>query len=414
MPDKRQPEPDSGGIDVILERRGIIHRENIARSAALDLLQELRDGHFRTVPVYAGPGPSGACALAAARHLINYGAEVPAFQLGPAEKMSAPTRGEWATLQKMGVRFREALSPEQTRSSVQAADEAGVAVVSMPEDDASFRQAAIEGALQGLLRETGVRRVVVEFNPRFRTRVPDPSEPMFSPQVPPVTRERARVFDTVAAQTYAMQGLALMENAGWGAAREAFMMLNNPGSAAVTVFCGRGHNGGDGFAIARHLRWWQVRVQVFLLGARGMLLDDPRTQLEILEDEGVQMLEILDHAQVASAAEAAAKATLVVDALLGTGLSGPVRPNIAALIRALNHAGTPVLAVDCPSGLDCNLGTPLGVCVRAARTATFAAPKAGFTRSQGPHLTGNVVVVDISLPKGLAERVAVGQPPADG
>ncbi len=398
-----------GEIDAILARREIVHRENIARTAALDLLQELTDDHFRRVPVYAGPGPSGACALAAARHLMNYGAEVPVYQLGPREKMGAAARGEWATLGKMGVRFQETLSPEQTRTCVQAADEAGVAVVSMPEDDTSARQAAIEGALQGLLRETGVTRVVLEYNVRFRTPRPDPAEPVFTPQTPPLTRERARVLDTVAMETYGMAGLTLMENAGWGAAREAFMMLNNPASARVVVFCGRGHNGGDGFVIARHLSWWGVAVQVFLAGDRGLLLDDPGTQLDMLEDEGLQVLEIIDEAQIDSAAQAAARATLVVDALLGTGLSGAVRPNIAALIRAINESAAHVLAVDCPSGLDCNEGLPLGACVKAQRTATFAAPKEGFGRAQGPKLAGTVKVVDISLPHGLAERVAAGQ-----
>jgi NAD(P)H-hydrate epimerase len=403
MPDSKPhaKSPSASPIDAIIERRSVIARENIARTAALDLLAEWRRGEYESVPVFAGPGPAGACALAAARHLMNFGAEAPVHILGPAERHCAAARAEAFTLRKMGSKPVEVVSPEQARACAEAADAAGVAVASMPDESASGAQAALEGALQGVLREISVRRVVVEHDLDFRTAVPDPVDAVFVPEAPPVTPERARLLDAAAIETFRIPSLALMENAGWAAAREAYLMLNNPRAARVAVYCGRGNNGGDGFVAARHLVSWGVDVQVFLAGDRSILLDDPKTDLEILEDAGVRVLDAVDEAQIAAAGQAAKGVSLIVDALLGTGLTGRVRPPLASLIEAIDASGAPVLAVDCPSGLDCGQGMPLGVCIHAKRTVAFGAAKTGFTMGRGPEFTGAVVVADISLPRML-------------
>ena len=89
---------------------------------------------------------------------------------------------------------------------------------------------------------------------------------------------------------------------------------------------------------------------------------------------------------------------LIVDALLGTGISGDVREPYTSTINAINGSGLPVLSVDIPSGLDCDTGEILGVCVKAERTVTFILPKVGFTKASGPDMCGIVTVADIGVP----------------
>jgi NAD(P)H-hydrate epimerase len=97
----------------------------------------------------------------------------------------------------------------------------------------------------------------------------------------------------------------------------------------------------------------------------------------------------------------------IVDALLGTGLSGPVRPPFWGTIEAINRLGVRVLAVDIPSGLDCDTGEPLGIAVRADHTATFVAPKAGFRNPAARPWLGQVHVLDIGAPRALVAGFVV-------
>jgi len=102
-----------------------------------------------------------------------------------------------------------------------------------------------------------------------------------------------------------------------------------------------------------------------------------------------------------------AGAEWVVDALFGTGLKGPVRPPYDQVISAINDSLARVLAVDIPSGLDCDTGEPLGPAVRAHHTVTFVAPKAGFANPESRHWTGEVHVADIGAPRRLLEEYGV-------
>ena len=119
---------------------------------------------------------------------------------------------------------------------------------------------------------------------------------------------------------------------------------------------------------------------------------------------GIAVLPLVSLEVLEAARESWREPSLIVDALLGTGISGPVRSPIAEMIGALNGWGHAVLAVDTPSGLDCDTGEVLGVAVRATRTITFGLPKWGFSRSAGPECVGQVEVVNISLPRELIER----------
>ena len=241
--------------------------------------------------------------------------------------------------------------------------------------------------------------------PDYRVPVPTPEDVLFSPGSAPRSREDVRLFDSTAIERYRIPGLVLMENAGWRAAREAYAMLGFEPGSGVLVVAGAGNNGGDGFVAARHLAGWGVDTGVVLAGSREKVLDDAKTNLELAEAGGISVTEAalpeLVEALLPGRLEGAA---LVVDALLGTGLSGRVRGAAARAIEILNERRARVLAVDTPSGLDANTGEVLGAATRAERTVTFAFPKPGFTRGEGPERAGEVVVADISMPRALWEK----------
>lgn len=225
----------------------------------------------------------------------------------------------------------------------------------------------------------------------------------------PRTRAEMRELDRRASEEFGIPPLLLMENAGRAAADVAAEMAR-PREGCVLVFCGRGNNGGDGFVLARHLanRGYDVRCH---FAGRSEAVDprsDPGVNLGILRRIGVP---VTDHEEASPRDEMArsvAWAALLVDALLGTGLAGPVREPYATLISFLNARRAPILAVDIPSGLDCDTGQILGKAVRATRTVTLAAPKVGFSRGQGPETTGRVTVADISMPRRLLEELPAG------
>lgn len=217
-------------------------------------------------------------------------------------------------------------------------------------------------------------------------------------------------MDRRAIEDLGLPGVVLMENAALGLTavvdRELRARGATPGEDAVIV-CGRGNNGGDGFALARHLSLlgWSPRV-VFA----GSLAAAPRTgdagvNLTVLERAGQPIDEAPDGAALARLLAGWPGARLIVDALYGTGLEGALREPGLGLVRALDLDPRPKVAVDIPSGLDCDRGLPLGASVRAARTVTFVAEKLGFSAPGAREYTGEVDVVPIGCPAAAWSHV---------
>ena len=211
-----------------------------------------------------------------------------------------------------------------------------------------------------------------------------------------LTRAEAVRLDQLAREEYGVPGIAMMENAGAAIAREALAMLRGK-SGPVSILCGTGNNGGDGFVVARRLAGQGISVQLFLACRRNQVREgsDAFTNLRIAEKIGLPLTEIIGAKDVPIAAEVLKKSSLLVDALLGTGLAGRVREPYLSLIRAINESGVPVLAVDIPSGLDCDTGEVLGEAVRADVTVTMLLPKVGFTKPAAAAYLGRVVAADI-------------------
>lgn len=219
------------------------------------------------------------------------------------------------------------------------------------------------------------------------------------------TREGIRRVDDAAADEFAIPGIVLMENAARGLA-DVVADIPAPSAPAgpVLIVCGGGNNAGDGFALARHLHNRGFETRVVRLRGRDAYTGDAATNLRVIEAMG---LRIEEGGSVGSATPPPA---LVVDALLGSGAAGPAREPVAgaiAWINALGAQGAPVIAVDIPSGLDCDNGeAPGGVAVRATLTATMGGLKLGFLNPASQAYTGRIVVVDIGAPVELLRRCA--------
>jgi NAD(P)H-hydrate epimerase len=215
------------------------------------------------------------------------------------------------------------------------------------------------------------------------------------------TRDEIRAFDRHAIDKLGIPGIVLMENAGRQIAETAAAMIEDLPRPRALILAGRGNNGGDAFVVARHLlRRDGAILDVVLLGPRDAVQGDARTNLEILDALGVAVTTLDGAAEsiVGDVRGRLARADLVVDGLLGTGTRGQVREPYAGVIAAVNAAGKRVLAIDIPSGLDCDTGRPLGPTIRAARTVTMAALKVGFQDPDAAPYTGEVVLADIGVP----------------
>ena len=216
---------------------------------------------------------------------------------------------------------------------------------------------------------------------------------------PVLSRAQMRAFDAAAVSGSRVPSLLLMENAGRGAtdvlAREWPRAV---AGGAVTVVCGTGSNGGDGFVVARHLLLRGSRPQVFLVGDAQKLSPDAGANFQAWRGVGGQVHELRSSGAIGSLSEAMAQSALIVDGLFGTGLDRPVEGFVAAVVEAMNHASAPRLALDIPSGLDCDTGVTLGVAVCAAATVTFAHPKLGLLTPEGARLAGRLHVVHIGVP----------------
>jgi ADP-dependent NAD(P)H-hydrate dehydratase / NAD(P)H-hydrate epimerase len=188
-------------------------------------------------------------------------------------------------------------------------------------------------------------------------------------------------------------GVALMEAAGRAVAEAAAELVSRQNAVAAVV-CGPGNNGGDGFVVARLLREGGWRVRVGLLGAREALSGDAAEMASRWGGE----IEPLTAAMLQGA-------DVIVDALLGAGLSRPLEGVAAEVVAAINASGTPVVAVDVPSGLDGATGQAQGPVVQAMRTVTFFRLKPGHVLLPGRALCGEVRLADIGIPARVLEAV---------
>jgi len=213
---------------------------------------------------------------------------------------------------------------------------------------------------------------------------------------------------------HVVPGLELMERAGRGVARAIVAGFAQagpaPGPRKAVVFVGPGNNGGDGLVVARHLLEAGWSCSIHLLKPATELTPDTtknHQRLAAMKSHGLQEVDATRPDYPQRAAEDLADASIVIDCLFGTGVSGAPRGRAAEMIALMNNAGArgvPVVSVDIPSGVDGNTGATPGDAVRAVQTLTIGAPKTGLLFYPGRARVGSLGVIDIGFPDAIVEK----------
>jgi NAD(P)H-hydrate epimerase len=208
--------------------------------------------------------------------------------------------------------------------------------------------------------------------------------------------------DRLMMEEFGIQLIQMMENAGKNLAELSRRMLGGDVRAKrIAVLSGAGNNGGGGMVSARHLHNWGADVMLKVFGTLSETKNIPVHQLRILELMGISNRATVDLTNT----------DLIIDAMIGYGLTGDPRGIVANWITRVNDAGRPVLALDTPSGLDTTTGTPGNPCVRASATLTLALPKTGLVAAEAIAYVGDLYLADISVPPQLYKRLGIEIPP---
>lgn len=217
--------------------------------------------------------------------------------------------------------------------------------------------------------------------------------------VPSITTQQMVEVDRLMIEEYGIQLIQMMENAGRNLAELSRRLLHGDVRAkCIAVLCGAGNNGGGGMVAARHLYNWGAEIALKVLSPREKLKNIPAHQFWILEKTGISDKVSIDLKTV----------DLVIDAMIGYGLTGDPRGMIADWIRRVNDAARPVLALDTPSGLNTTTGIPGNPCIRATATMTLALPKIGLMTPQAKHFVGDLYLADIGVPPELYATPSLG------
>ena len=211
-------------------------------------------------------------------------------------------------------------------------------------------------------------------------------------------------IDRRAIRAFGIPGPVLMENAASAIAFEMERFFEGLDEVKVGIICGKGNNGGDGLALARRLRIRGVPVRVCLLASFAALKGEAKLNLAILRKTDV---EIMPNASAPAIAEMIAWSDVLVDAMLGVGLSSTLKGNYAVAAELMNMAGRPVVAVDIPTGINADTGEVMGSAVRADLTVTMVLPKRGLVLYPGAAFAGQVRVADIGIPPEVIEKEGI-------
>ena len=216
--------------------------------------------------------------------------------------------------------------------------------------------------------------------------------------LPPLRREQVREIDKIAIQQYGISGLVLMENAGAGAAK---VVHDVAATGQVTILCGKGNNAGDGYVIARHLELMGRNVILVSLVPIEDLNGDARVNAEIAKRSGLPIKIASDEATLRASLVGA---EVIVDCLLGTGAQGKLRFPYEVAVQRANEVAAVRIAMDLPTGMDCNSGEVQESTFQADHTITFVAPKLGFDNPGAKPFLGRVHIVGIGAPAKLLQK----------
>ncbi len=223
-----------------------------------------------------------------------------------------------------------------------------------------------------------------------------------------LTGWQMKELDAQAIKKYAIPSLILMEHAGRRVAEVIGERIEDLQGCYIVVVAGKGNNGGDGLCAARHLVQLGAPVEVFLTSSPDELSPETQIQAEILKRSGLELHYLLEQEALSALKASLESAGIVIDALLGLGVQGPVRGLLQPVIEQINECPGGVVAVDLPSGVDADTGQVGNVAVKADLTVTFEYPKLGLLLYPGREYAGEIVVVPIGYPDVLKESFGSG------
>jgi hydroxyethylthiazole kinase-like uncharacterized protein yjeF len=436
--------------------RQIVTAENLGRQAALSAFN--RFGASKSVFILASAGPTGHIGLVAARLLSNWLPEgsVHVGFLGVDDYATGEVRRVLMATRELPVSL-DFLTKEETVSAFVESSANGALIVAASAEDGGYRAEMGEDEAAA---SPNPNKLFLRPDAGLMLPPPDITVPVPRPDVPALSRDDVRNLDRIAMGKYGISGLSLMENAGWNLARETYVELrarpktcsvcprpcedaggkeaeagnstervvdagrrSPPAFAAgrsqdgvsgrtlragnlkepLLIMAGRGNNGGDGLVAARHLRAWNVDCRVVMIGTDKSSTDEALANYELAVDTGVKILPT-GPTDISIFVGLLEKAKSVVDAVLGTGLTGRLKGVTADALAILADSNLPVISADIPSGLDADTGEPLGKVPKALVTVTFAASKPGFASAK--EFTGEVRVADIGAPWDIVRKLA--------
>jgi hydroxyethylthiazole kinase-like uncharacterized protein yjeF len=215
------------------------------------------------------------------------------------------------------------------------------------------------------------------------------------------TSQQIKNIDRRAIREFGIPGTVLMENAATAVMAEMERFFDGLAGVRVGILCGKGNNGGDGLALARRLVIRGVAVRVALLAPFSAVAGEAKVNLSILRTTDV---EITPNASARSLSDIIAWSDVIVDAMLGVGLSSPLKGLYAQAVNMINSSGRPVVAIDIPTGIDADTGMVMGAAVKADLTVTMALLKRGLVLHPGARYAGALRVADIGVPAEAVDR----------
>jgi len=211
--------------------------------------------------------------------------------------------------------------------------------------------------------------------------------------------DQMKKIDQLAIDKYKIPGVVLMETAAQRVAEKAREMLGEKLLDKKTVIiAGKGNNGGDAFAAARHLHQWGCKVTVASLAPEDQIKGDPEIYVRILQQLGVNIHFLYREDDLPALEKLMEEADLIIDGIFGTGIYGDITGFTADVITAVNNSTARVLSIDIPSGINGKTGQVCKLAVKADETVTFAFPKPGLFQYPGAKYAGNISVADIGIP----------------